>query len=126
MVTPPADLPPVAHAAYQGLNDAQQAEFNSYYARRRRDTFLMLLLAVLFPIQLFLLGKFWQGVIFWLTGGGFLIWYFIEWFLTPGRVREYNANVAADGLRLISSGSSIAPAPTPTTDPPTAAESEEE
>lgn len=35
-----------------------------------------------------------MGVFFLLTGGGFGIWYLVEWFLTPGRVRAYNEAVA--------------------------------
>lgn len=54
----------------------------------------MMALAILFPIQLFFLGKIGLGVAFLVTGGGFGVWYVIEWFLTPGRVRDFNANVA--------------------------------
>lgn len=108
MATPPNDLPAGAATAFQNLTEDQQMAFNGYYAARRRDTFLMVLLAVIFPVQLFLLGKIWLGLLFWLTGGGFLIWYFIEWFLTPARVREYNSKVAGDALRLIASGKTLA------------------
>ncbi len=54
----------------------------------------MLLLAILFPIQLFFLGRIVLGILFLLTAGGFGVWYVIEWFLTPGRVRKYNQSLA--------------------------------
>lgn len=91
-------------SGYESLSADQQQAFASYFEHRKRSTGLMILLAILFPIQLFLLGKFWLGVLFWITGGGFGVWYVIEWFLTPGRVRDYNSAVAADGLKLIGSG----------------------
>ncbi len=99
-----SDLPTSAAAAYENLTHQQQAAFTVYYNQRKRSTGLMLLLAIIFPIQLFMLGKVGLGVIFWLTGGGLGVWWVIEWFLTPSRVRDYNAGVAADGLSLISSG----------------------
>lgn len=101
MTLPPEDLPPVAAAAYQQLNDDQKLAFNAHYNGRKRSMALMVALAILLPIQLFLLGRVLLGILFLLTGGGFGIWYVVEWFLTPGRVREYNTKVANDALILI-------------------------
>ena len=68
--------------------------FLSEYRRRSRSVGVMMTLAILFPIQLFFLGKVGWGVFFWLTGFGFIIGYLVEWFLTPGRVRFYNEATA--------------------------------
>lgn len=68
----------------------------------------MIALAIVFPIQLFFLGKPLLGILFLITGGGFGVWYVVEWFLTPGRVHEYNAKVADDILASMGVGS-IAP-----------------
>lgn len=73
----------------------------------------MVLLSIFFPIQLFLVGKIGLGILFWLTGGGLGVWYVIEWFLTPGRVRDYNARVANDSLNLIKAGGASALKPAP-------------
>lgn len=108
MILPPADLTATAQTGFQNLTEAQQSAFVTYYNQHRRSTGLMMVLAILFPVQLFFLGKIVLGIIFWLTGGGFLVWYFIEWFLTPGRVRDYNAGVSADAFRLIESGRAAA------------------
>ena len=56
----------------------------------------MVVLAIFFPIQLFLLGKVLLGVLFWITLWGLLVWWVVEWFLTPRRVREFNGQVAMD------------------------------
>ena len=98
MALPPHDLPPVAFDAFQQLPEEQKVAFASRYASAKRSMPLMMALAILFPVQLFFLGKVVLGLLFLITGGGFGIWYVVEWFLTPGRVREYNAGVAGDIL----------------------------
>ncbi|KIX15280.1 hypothetical protein X474_03665 [Dethiosulfatarculus sandiegensis] len=45
------------------------------------------------------MGKTGLGVAFLLTAGGLWVWYFVEIFLTPKRVREYNADIATSILR---------------------------
>ena len=54
----------------------------------------MVALAILFPIQLFLLNQTGLAIAFLLTGGGCGVWWIVEWFLTPGRVRKYNSEQA--------------------------------
>lgn len=103
MTLPPEDLPPVAAAAYQQLNDDQKLAFNAHYNANKRSMALMVALAILLPIQLLFLGKVLLGILFIITGGGFGVWYVIEWFLTPGRVREYNTGVAHEALARVGS-----------------------
>ena len=98
MTLPPVDLPPEAVPGFQELDDEKKSVFASEYNTRKRSMPLMVALSILFPIQLFFLGKVVLGIIFILTGGGFGIWYVIEWFLTPGRVRDYNTKVAGEIL----------------------------
>jgi len=94
MTLPPVDLPPAAGPAFQNLTEEQKVAFSAEYSRRKRSLALMMVLAILFPIQLFFLGRVGLAVLFLLTGGGLGIWYVIEWFLTPGRVRDYNTGIA--------------------------------
>lgn len=101
MTLPPHDLPPAAFTAFEGLSEEQKSAFASRYNTAKRSMALMVALSILFPIQLFLLGKVLLGILFLITGGGFGVWYVIEWFLTPGRVREYNTKVAGDILASI-------------------------
>lgn len=94
MTLPPHDMPPPAAAGFQELTEEQKVLFVTGFSRRKRHMALMVGLAILFPIQLFFLGKVGLGVLFLLTGGGLGVWYVIEWFLTPGRVRDYNTKAA--------------------------------
>jgi hypothetical protein len=94
MTLPPVDMPPLAVAGFQELTEDQKALFVAEYSGRKRNLALMVGLAILFPIQLFFLGKIGLGIIFLPHRGGLGIWYVIEWFLTPGRVRAYNTRAA--------------------------------
>lgn len=69
-------------------------EFFVEYRRRRRGIIPNLILAVFFPVQLFLLGRWLLGAAFWATLGGLGVWWIIEIFLTPMRVRDYNMSLA--------------------------------
>ena len=85
---------PIVQNALTKMTDEQRLAFESEYNRCKRSVGAMMALAILFPIQLFLLDKVALGVLLWVTLGGFGIWWIIEIFLTPKRVREYNDQIA--------------------------------
>ncbi|MFZ0013327.1 MAG: TM2 domain-containing protein [Acidimicrobiia bacterium] len=110
MTLPPDDLPPVAAAGFQAMSEEERQAFITSYSGRRRSMPLMIALAILFPIQLFFLGRIGLGILFLLTGGGFGVWYVIEWFVTPSRVRDYNTRVATETLAMVGSPAAVAAA----------------
>jgi len=75
--------------------------FEYEYQRARRSPGAILLLAIFFPIQLFLLKKVVLGVIFLLTVGGLLVWWIVEIIKADSRTREYNANEAQSIINSI-------------------------
>ena len=87
-------LPTMVKSALNNMSTEEQMMFQEQYEKKSRSTGLMIFLAIIFPIQLFLLEKIGLGIAFLFTGGGLWIWWIIEWFLTPKRVREYNGDVA--------------------------------
>ncbi len=87
-------LPTTVKSALSKMSSEEQMMFQEQYNKKAKSTGLMVFLAIVFPIQLFLLGKTGLGIVFLLTAGGFWVWWIIEWFLTPKRVREYNEDVA--------------------------------
>ena len=68
--------------------------FEHHYKKKHRDKTVLQVLAVIFPIQLFLLKKFEMGFFFVLSFGGLGIWWIIEIFRTRKRVFDYNHKLA--------------------------------
>lgn len=96
------DLAPLAQAAVLNLSPNELEMFEATFPKRKRSTFWMVILAIFLPVQLFFLDKIGLGIAFVLTGGGFGVWYIVEWFLTPRRVREYNSAQALKTIQEIS------------------------
>ncbi len=92
-------LPNMVKTSLAKLSTEHQSQFVEEYKRKSKNLGVMMVLAILFPIQLFLLGKTGLGVALWLTGGGLGIWWLIEIFLTPKRVKDYNENIATTIMR---------------------------
>ena len=82
-------------------SDEKQQMFADLYKKKARSKGTMIAFSILFPIQLFFLGKIGLAVFFILTCGGFGAWYIIEWFLTPGRVDKYNEALGEELLSEI-------------------------
>lgn len=95
-------LDPETMKAVALLTADRQTHFFLEVKKRSRSVRAMVILAVIFPIQLFFLRKVPLGVLFWLTLGGLGVWWIVEWFLTPGRVRAYNNEVATEILSEMS------------------------
>ena len=91
------DLPPTLQRAFASFSEDDKLTYWSQYKRKKRSAVSMEILAILFPIQLFFLDKIGLALAFWFTGGGCGVWYVVEWFLTPKRVREFNEEV---GLQI--------------------------
>lgn len=94
-----AKYPPVVMASFNKMDETQRLTFESAYNQQAWSKGVIVVLAILFPIQHFLLGKTGMGVAFWLTGGGIGFWWIIEIFLASGRVDEYNGQVATEIAR---------------------------
>lgn len=77
----------------------QQAVFEEEYVRKRRNSVLMLLLAIFFPIQFFIEGRIGLGILFWLSAGGFGVWYLLEILTVWGRTKTHNEDTAKSLLR---------------------------
>jgi len=88
----------IAKQQLKKMSEEEQLAFAADYKLKAKSGGAMLALAILFPIQLFLLGKVGLGILYFLTGGGFFVWWIIEIFLTPGRVRQYNEALAAEAI----------------------------
>ena len=88
--------PSLVWVALSKMTAEQRLTFESEYARQKKSVGWLVVLSIwpLPGLQLALLGRWGLLCAFLLTGGGGGVWYVIEWFLTPHRVREYNKNLA--------------------------------
>ena len=94
-----ATYPPVVVNALRNMDEGQKLAFEAEYHRRAKSKGLLIVLAILLPIQLFLLGKVGMGILFVVTGGGLGVWWLIEIFLTSKRVDDWNDAMATDLAR---------------------------
>jgi len=92
-------LPSIVKEALSKMPPEKQSQFVEEYNRKSKSFGLMLTLAIIFPIQLFLLGKTGLGVAYILTAGGCGVWWAIEIALTHKRVNEYNQDIAKSIMR---------------------------
>lgn len=92
-------LPSSVKNALGRMPGDQQAVFEEEYVDKRRSAVLMLLLSILFPIHFFFEGRVGLGILYWLTLGGFGIWWFIEIVTVWGRTKRYNQDSATALLR---------------------------
>ena len=86
--------PPAVQSALSNMSDEQKITFQNSYDQQKKNKVLLVILAIFFPIQLFLLGKTGLGVVFWLTLFGLGFWWIAEIFLTSKRVDEFNNELA--------------------------------
>jgi TM2 domain-containing membrane protein YozV len=91
-------------AMQQGLTDQQKLIFMSQYNSERKDRTTGLILAVLigkFGVDRFYLNDIGLGILKFITLGGCLIWWVVDWFTVQGRVDEYNRRKAQEILLAV-------------------------
>lgn len=81
------------------MTPEQQSIFEEEYEAKSRNTVLMLILAIVFPIHFFFEDRIVLGVLFWLTVGGFFIWYVVEILTVWSRTKNHNKDVATTIVR---------------------------
>jgi TM2 domain-containing membrane protein YozV len=91
-------------AMQQGLTDQQKLIFMSQYNSEKKDRATGLILAVLigkFGVDRFYLNDIGMGILKFITLGGCLIWWVVDWFTVQGRVDEYNRRKAQEILLAV-------------------------
>ncbi len=85
----------------------KQEEFVEEYKRKAKSVGIAyLFLIVILAMHYGYLGKWGLQVVFWLTCGGFFIWWLIDLFRLPGLVKNYNKDIATDTMRNLKAMSS--------------------
>lgn len=85
----------------------KQEEFVEEYKRKAKSVGIAyLFLIVILAMHYGYLRKWGLQVVFWLTGGGFFIWWLIDLFRLSGLVKDYNKDIATDTMRNLKAMSS--------------------
>ena len=87
-------MPPLTRSAVSGLTDGQRRIFNHEYGQKRYRTPEAYALWLVFGLHYAYLNRWGMQVLFWITAGGFLVWWLVDLFCLPSIVRRKNADVA--------------------------------
>lgn len=95
------ELPYAVQMHVSQLPYPAQKDFVREYHRRKKDTLLTYVLQFLFSAPYGYLDEWGKQFLYWLTAGGFGIWWFVNLFRIPRKVRRYNDRLADDILRNV-------------------------
>lgn len=93
------NLPAMVRHELVKLTPQRQEEFVEEYRRKAKSVGVALLLWLLLGWHYAYLRKWGNQILFWVTLGGLLLWWFIDLFRLPGMIRDYNKDVSLDVLR---------------------------
>lgn len=82
---------------YRKIPDTQKSDFTTRFNAQARNPVVIFGLSIFlgyFGIDRFMLGQVLLGILKLLTGGGFGIWYIVDWFLVAGTARDKNLEIA--------------------------------
>ena len=94
-------LPAVVKNELVKLPIERQQEFSEEFGRKSKKTAVAYLFWLFFGLHYAYLGRWGMQILFWLTAGGFLIWWLIDAIRIPGVVADYNRDMANDVMRNI-------------------------
>lgn len=92
-------LPKLVKDELVNLSAEQQSAFNAELNRRAKSTAVAYLAWFFLGWHYAYLDKWGWQVVFWLTLGGFFVWWFIDVFRVAGMVEDYNGTVSISVLK---------------------------
>jgi hypothetical protein len=84
------ELPASVKDEVAKLPEKNQELFVQVYRKKKKSLLMAFLLCLLYGTHNVYLEKTDLAFWFWLTGGGLVVWWIIEFFRVPGMVREFN------------------------------------
>ncbi|WP_283421905.1 TM2 domain-containing protein [Chryseobacterium profundimaris] len=96
-------LPAMVRNELKKLHPSKQEEFLEEYKRRKKSVFVGYMCWLIFGWQYAYIRKWGVQILYWFTGGGFLIWAFIDLFRIPKLVSNYNKDVSIEVMRNLKS-----------------------
>lgn len=92
-------VPPMVRSELAKMSAQKQDEFLHEYTRKAKGVGAAYVFLFLLGAHYAYLGRWGMQILFWLTGGGFIIWWFIDLFRVPGVVAEHNQDSAMAAMR---------------------------
>lgn len=87
-------MPALTRAAVSGLSADQRKVFSQEYQVKRYGAGGAYGMWLLLGLHYAYLGRWGTQVIFWLTGGGLIVWWLLDLLRVPMLVRNKNADIA--------------------------------
>jgi hypothetical protein len=94
-------IPDAVYDKLATMSEINQQAFLSEFKRRSKSPNLACLLWLFFGLHYAYVGKWWVQILFWMTMGGFFIWWAIDLFRLHSLIREHNKTLALTVLRDI-------------------------
>lgn len=93
-------VPSMVRNELSKMSAQYQEEFVEEFKRKSKSIAIAyILLLFVFTLHYAYVRKWGLQILFWLTFGGFFIWWFIDLFRLPGIIRDYNKDTAVDIMR---------------------------
>ncbi len=102
LVLPPRiarTLPAIVRDELTAMAAVKQEAFLEEYRRRRKRVLVAYLAWLIFSHYAYLGGRWLVQFVFWLTSGGFFVWWLFDGFRLFWMVQNFNRDVAIEVLR---------------------------
>lgn len=103
ILVPPSIVDNLPAMVRSELANQTQEEFIEEYRRKAKSSGVAYILWLLLGWHYVYLRKWGIQILFWLTFGGFFIWWLVNFFRIPGLIRDHNKDVSVDVLRNLKS-----------------------
>jgi hypothetical protein len=94
-----SNLPAMVRNELAKLSSLKQEEFLEEFERKEKSIFVGYILWLLLGWHYAYQKKWGIQILFWITGGGLLIWWLIDIFRVPGMINNYNKDKAIEVMR---------------------------
>ncbi len=105
-------LPPSIQQVVSKMDPETRNVFFREYAQKRKPLYVGYILWFVLSLYYAYYRKVGLQFVFWITGGGFLIWWIIDLFRMPSIARQANEQIARQVLQTLQIGQAFDP-PTP-------------
>ncbi|MCI1869029.1 TM2 domain-containing protein [Bifidobacterium crudilactis] len=92
-------LPPSVGVGVSRLDNESQIAFFNEYEQKKKKTSVAYLCFIFLGCHYGYVGSWGLQIVFWLTGGGCLVWWLVSLFIMPSIVQKANEQVAREALR---------------------------